>query len=490
MTKMKTMMLMLVLAVVVATTAWAAKWDYQPQQIHLSYADVPTMMMVTWSTMLPTGSSIVEYGPASKGVLSMKASGTATKFVDGGLGQHTQMIHRVLMDNLVPGEKYVYHVGSPEEGWSELFFFTAQRTLASEGADWVQSYAVYGDLGDTNSRSLSRVQEEVQAGLHDAVVHLGDYGYDLHSDNASVGDAFMNDIQSVAGYVAYMTTPGNHEYAYNFSNYRNRFSMPGKGKESESLYFSWNHGRVHWVSISTEAYFFNESLPTLAPMWQWLQDDLATANLPENRAKQPWIIVYGHRPMYCSNADADDCTKEKSRLRLGLAVNGTYKYGMEKLLYEAGVDLVFFAHEHSSERMWPVYNEKVVNGTADPNNPYRDPGSPMYITTGSAGCQEDHDIFHSPPYAPWSAWRSTDYAYGRLHVYNETHINWQIVSDDQHGKVIDDVWLEKSSHGPFAPREAPRVPKEKAALDEFNNLPIDPKAYGTELDKYKKLGLI
>ena len=25
------------------------------------------------------------------------------------------------------------------------------------------------------------------------------------------------------------------------------------------------------------------------------------ANKPKNRAKRPWIVVYGHRPMYCTN---------------------------------------------------------------------------------------------------------------------------------------------------------------------------------------------
>ena len=34
------------------------------------------------------------------------------------------------------------------------------------------------------------------------------------------------------------------------------------------------------------------------------------ANKPENRAERPWIIVMGHRPMYCSNNDSDDCTRK------------------------------------------------------------------------------------------------------------------------------------------------------------------------------------
>jgi len=32
-------------------------------------------------------------------------------------------------------------------------------------------------------------------------------------DNAHVGDDFMNQIQTIAAYVPYMTCPGNHEQA-------------------------------------------------------------------------------------------------------------------------------------------------------------------------------------------------------------------------------------------------------------------------------------
>ena len=33
----------------------------------------------------------------------------------------------------------------------------------------------------------------------------------------------------------------------------------------------------------------------------WLEKDLKEASKPENRSKRPWIIIFGHRPMYCSD---------------------------------------------------------------------------------------------------------------------------------------------------------------------------------------------
>jgi hypothetical protein len=50
-------------------------------------------------------------------------------------------------------------------------------------------------------------------------------------------------------------------------------------------------------------------------------------------------------------------------------------------LYGAGVDVMIWAHEHSYERMWPVYNRTVYNGT---ESPYVDPPAPLHIVTGSA----------------------------------------------------------------------------------------------------------
>lgn len=75
-------------------------------------------------------------------------------------------------------------------------------------------------MGNENAQSLSRLQQETHRGWYDAAIHVGDFAYDMHTDNARVGDEFMRQIESVAAYLPYMTVPGNHEEKYNFSNYR------------------------------------------------------------------------------------------------------------------------------------------------------------------------------------------------------------------------------------------------------------------------------
>jgi len=55
---------------------------------------------------------------------------------------------------------------------------------------------------------------------------------------------------------------------------------------------------------------------------------------------------------------------------------------LEPLLYEYGVDLELWAHEHSYERLYPIYNYTVCNGSAQ--SPYKNPRAPVHVVTGSA----------------------------------------------------------------------------------------------------------
>jgi len=148
--------------------------------------------------------------------------------------------------------------------------------------------------------------------------------------------------------------------------------------------------------------------------------------------------------MYCSNSDHDDCTKQETLVRVGVPI--LHWFGLEKLFYNYGVDLALWAHEHSYERLWPIYDRQVYNGSYE--HPYTDPKATVHITTGSAGCKEEHDPF-KPDMPSWSAFRSSDYGYTRMKAWNSTHLYLEQVSDDQGGAVIDSVWLIKNKHGPF-----------------------------------------
>lgn len=406
---------------------------FQPEQISLACTGDPTEMMVTWVTFSPTVNPTVEYNVHGE-PLRFNAAGIMTKFKDGGWLHRVLYIHRAKLTGLKPDQSYDYRCGG-EDLWSEVYTFKTLRN----GEDWSPRIALYGDMG-TDGQSLSLLTSEALNGNFDVVLHVGDFAYNMDSDNARIGDKFMNQIQPIAARIPYMTCPGNHETAYNFSNYKNRFSMP-----SDDMFYSWNIGPAHIISISTEFYFFYREYGSeqIANQYKWIEADLKEATKKSNRAKRPWIITMGHRPMYCSNADGDDCTQNESKVRTGL----NSKYGLEDLFYKYGVDLMVWAHEHSYERLYPVYNRKLCRSPLE--NAYINPCAPVHIITGSAGCKEHHDAF-KPKYGPWTAYRALDYGYTRMKIHNKTHLYMEQVSVDKGGKIIDNVWIIKHHHGPGA----------------------------------------
>ncbi|XP_017493930.1 PREDICTED: acid phosphatase type 7-like, partial [Rhagoletis zephyria] len=261
----------------------------------------------------------------------------------------------------------------------------------------------------------------------------------LHTDNALVGDEFMRQIEPIAAYLPYQTCPGNHEHTYNFSNYNHRFSMHSQGqKEINNIFWSYNIGPVHFVAFSTELHYFTQyGTHQIQTQYNFLKKDLEEANKPENRAKHPWIITLGHRPLYAQFYIND------------LLINGNSSAGwpgFEKLFYDYGVDVQFYGHEHNYERLWPIYQNKTFNGTSDPHNVYKNPKAPVHIITGSAGNRELHTAIRKHR-EHFSAFIIEDYGFTHMKVFNRTHIHIQQLSEDKGGKVVDDFYIIKEKHG-------------------------------------------
>lgn len=378
----------------------------------------------------------------------------------------------------IPSAALILHVpsvGGSKTGWSQIFSFKSQADSSTLHSQEPQVHLLFGDMGSAFAYSLCPdcTKDEVcacknkTAGIisetPDMILQTGDFAYDLDSNGGLTGDQFFRNIEPVAAAFPFMVSHGNHEDGdVSLARYTESFRhMPANagtvrsinGEAPNNWYFSWDSGLVHYISISTEiqggAMLARGGTALIEAQYKFLEEDLKRAN--KNRANVPWIIVNGHRSMYCS-CDGD-CDEEATQQRLGPWSNGTF--GFEKLLFEQGVDLFVNGHEHNYERIWPTYLNKTTQSNVEPN-------APIYIVTGAAGCKELHEPF-TRPQPPRSAFRSNTFGYSKMTIHNHSHIRWQqIMTDptffgpDQYGKIIDDTWIIQSNHGPF---DAARAPK-------------------------------
>lgn len=202
----------------------------------------------------------------------------------------------------------------------------------------------------------------------------------------------MRSIEKVAAHVPYMTCPGNHERHKNFSHYDARFSMLINkdvylplSKRINNHFYSLDIGPVHIVLFSTEYYYYTEyGTEQIKRQFEFLEEDLTKAN--KQRNERPWIIVMGHRPLYCLKLGDNSCdhdTMERPTIRQGFKEGSHLKYGLEELFFKHGVDMQFYGHEHFYGRLLPIYNYTVMSGK-DGQNPYHNPRGPLHIITGSA----------------------------------------------------------------------------------------------------------
>lgn len=113
-------------------------------------------------------------------------------FIDGGVEQRKQYIHRVTLTGLKPKTKYFYHCGS-ELGWSDEFWFYTLDPSPS----YVAKLAVYGDMGNVNAQSLPRLQKETQDHEYDAILHVGDFAYDMNWNEGRVGELLSTGFQII-----------------------------------------------------------------------------------------------------------------------------------------------------------------------------------------------------------------------------------------------------------------------------------------------------
>ena len=237
--------------------------DGTPEQVRLSLTARAGELVVSWLTWNCTGSaasSTVKLGTSS-GTYDATLTGQVVTFVDPNSMHLIRYIHNVLLTDLKASTTYYYVVGSSEEGG--VFSQEFNTTTVAQG-NQVNRMAVYGDLGLVNSQSMAGVSAEVAAGTVQAVLHIGDFAYNMDELQGLTGDLFLQDLQNITSAVPLMGCAGNHEAAFNFSHYTNKFSAwnyvnDPKGPSDSNWWYSWDmeSGGVltHYIALDSEIYY-------------------------------------------------------------------------------------------------------------------------------------------------------------------------------------------------------------------------------------------
>ena len=369
-------------------------------------------------------------------------------------------------------QNYFYHFAVPNLVTDQAEFYSIScenrnerqsRTFRINSKESLNKILIFGDfstsrLGDkSNNQHASVFKGNILKYLEndvegvDSIWHLGDFAYDLFSNSGARGLEFMSDIENVASYKPYISVSGNHEIRKNFHVFKSFFT--------DKLFFTRTIGPCKIIAISTEFDFFymkpgmfpiKHSFLTYLKQKQlnWLKKELKGID----RKKFPFVVVVGHKPLYCSkNYDSSMimavCTLQAEVMR------NTF----ESILVKYKVDLGIFAHIHLYERTYPVKFSQSDPAPADPSV-YLNPSSPIYVISGVAGNLESENIIFtitSTP-DPWTYTIKESLGYSLLTVANCTHLLFQHISfgesqwddafsDQYHTKRQEDYfWLIKS----------------------------------------------
>ena len=356
-----------------------------PEQVHLAPSGADkngdaTSMLISWTTDRATPTTECIWSAGKGGALDERTAGSAVAHRPAF--DRVEFLHTVTLTGLryAQDASYSYRCGSLAGGTlSPVASFTTDA--AAPVVAWL------GDTGNHpvwHTRTVPAIGQLVASGSANAFVHVGDMAYYSAVDGGTVGDQFMRDLhRATLGKVPMMVIPGNGDV---FScgadgkatcgctcDFTTRFKMPcpASSKDCVSPFWSsWAIGPARFIGLDSEAVFWCSSVQNNTKQLAFLKQELAAANTPAARKRQPWLVAMIHRPLWTSQKGAGpSCnTTEQSTLR------ATY----EKLLHEGGVDIVLTGHNHMYERTWPVYNGTVLNGSTDePYAPLDQPERPQ-----------------------------------------------------------------------------------------------------------------
>ena len=404
-----------------------------PHYVYLTWAspDTAHTINVSWRTdenyvgevhydNEPRGGDPGAYSDNTEGV-----GGVTTVKFDG-------YIHHVELTGLEPDTTYYFICGHPDNGWSdEQSFRTApdQRTsfrFVTGGDSRDDNRWDYHDYWPSARDDVSREMAERNPSF---VLFLGDYLWSSEAPGPGYAenDTWDNWLGAAFKYwrtddnrlIPQIPVIGNHEIVYpepsnydpetDATNYYTVFNLPG----NERWYaLSWGPD-LRIIVLDSEV--LDEDSGTWQEQLAWLESEL------ENSENYPWKVAAFHRPIVSSGWD-------------GWNWHGRLEdWGY--LFTKYGVDVVFQAHIHWYERLYPIDSDPPPGEIAPLGE-----GVVYTVSGGWGGPLSTGSPENYTAYGPESR-----YHFMLIDVFENGMLHSQAI--DQYGTVFDEfslyqVWTE------------------------------------------------
>ena len=280
-----------------------------------------TSTIVAWGTRSPRGRMVISEPGGGEMVVTAEAAYAgdpdrlearkgAWKEQDKELSAENIYVVKAELKGLKPTHLYCYQLFNDDIALTEK----APMTTASAASDDHLKFVALGDTGTGGPAQLA-IAKWISAQPFDFMVFLGDIAYE-YGTAAQLQSNFFAVYRDFLRFVPVYPTIGNHERRTRQGRpYFEAFVLP-----EPERYYSFDWGSVHFVAIDTTQ---RDSTQLI-----WLDEDLA-------KNKLPWVIVFGHHPMYTNS------------------MRGAQQWirrAFSKILTKHKVDLVLTGHEHQYER--------------------------------------------------------------------------------------------------------------------------------------------
>lgn len=322
----KVLLFMIILSLVTISgnlLSFAAE-EEAPYAISVTFnGDPHTQKGFTWNTSTSSTDSTIQYLEKKGDTPNFSGNIKQAKGTVSTVGARN--VHKVLLTGLEPGKAYWYRVGdSINNIWSQPGVFTTEP--ANSGSYTALVFT------DTQFRADNNYAEAAPAyvclrnafnAFPDAAfaLHVGDMvdqgsNEALWTENFRLGQDFYSNF-------TFAPVTGNHDSGSHGMYHHFNLALPEGSDTEKGVYYSFDYGDVHYIVLSTNdgsGYHLSEE------QRNWFMADAAATD-------KKFKVLSMHVPVYSGGSKPTE-----NQL--------FFRDYFPKMIYEAGIDVVFMGHDH------------------------------------------------------------------------------------------------------------------------------------------------